>query len=169
MSSRSQVQSIDPTAPYAALVLRAALGAVFIAHALLKLLVFTLPGTAQFFAAHGFPGWTAYPVFVMELIGGTLLIAGVYTRVVALALLPILAGAITVHWPNGWSFAAAGGGWEFVAFLIAALGAQALLGDGAFALGRALGSLPSVRLTASAHPPQGCSLAVRGHEREVSS
>lgn len=148
MKSASSRESIDPrTAPYAALVLRVALGAVFIAHALLKLLVFTLPGTAQFFAAHGFPGWTAYPVFVAELIGGTLLVAGVYSRTVALLLIPVLAGAITVHWPNGWSFAANGGGWEYVAFLIGALGVQALLGDGAFALGHAFGRIPSLRLS----------------------
>src|SRR5262249_27934722 len=89
------------TAPYAALVLRLALGVVFVAHALLKLLVFTLPGTAAFFSAHGFPGWSAYPVFVMELVGGTLLIFGLYTRWVALALVPVLLGALTVHWPNG--------------------------------------------------------------------
>ena len=44
------------TAPYAALVLRVSLGVMFIAHALLKILVFTLPGTAQFFDSVGFPG-----------------------------------------------------------------------------------------------------------------
>ena len=122
------------TAPYAALILRIALGAVFIAHSLLKLIVFTLPGTAQFFEAHGFPGWTAYPVFFAELGGGVLLIAGLYTRYVALALVPVIAGAFTVHWANGWSFTAPGGGWEYIAFLIAALIAQALIGDGVYAL-----------------------------------
>ncbi|MBA3521681.1 MAG: DoxX family protein [Gemmatimonadales bacterium] len=127
--------ALDPrTAPYAALGLRVALGVVFVAHALLKLLVFTLPGTADFFAAHGFPGWTAYPVFLTELLGGLALIAGLYTRRVALALVPVMAGAFTVHWPNGWSFTAAEGGWEYVAFLTAALLVQAALGDGAFAL-----------------------------------
>ena len=56
---RADLPSIDVrTAPYAAFVLRLALGIVFVAHALLKLLVFTLPGTGAFFAAHGFPGWT---------------------------------------------------------------------------------------------------------------
>ncbi|MGI8638786.1 MAG: DoxX family protein [Pyrinomonadaceae bacterium] len=122
------------TAPYAALVLRIALGAVFIAHSLLKLIVFTLPGTAQFFEAHGFPGWTAYPVFFAELVGGILLIVGFYTRYIALALVPVMAGAFTVHWTNGWSFTAPGGGWEYIAFLTAALIAQALLGEGAYAL-----------------------------------
>lgn len=122
------------TAAYAAFVLRVSLGAVFIAHALLKALVFTLTGTAQFFAAHGFPGWTAYPVFVAELIGGLALVAGFHARIVSIGLLPVMAGAFLVHWPNGWMFTAPNGGWEYVAFLITALVGQALLGDGAFAL-----------------------------------
>ena len=40
----------------AALLLRLALGTMFIAHALLKYFVFTLPGTAQFFGSLGLPG-----------------------------------------------------------------------------------------------------------------
>lgn len=52
----------------------------------------TLPGTVAFFGEHGFPGWTAYPVFVAELVGGLALLAGTYTRLVALALLPVLLG-----------------------------------------------------------------------------
>lgn len=124
------------TAPYAALVLRAGLGTVFIAHAMLKLVVLTLPGTAAFFEAHGFPAWSAYPVFAAELGGGIALLAGVGTRWVALALVPVMAGAFLVHWPNGWSFTAPEGGWEYVAFLIVALLAQAGLGGGAFALRR---------------------------------
>jgi putative oxidoreductase len=119
---------------YAALVLRVGLGVVFVAHALMKVFVLTMPGSAAFFEAHGFPGWTAYPVTLAELAGGTLLIAGVRTRLVALGLVPVMLGAITVHWPNGWSFFAEGGGWEYVAFLIVALVAQALLGDGAWSL-----------------------------------
>lgn len=130
--------AVDPrTAPFAALILRVALGVVFMAHALLKLLVFTLPGTAAFFTAHGFPGWTAYPVFAAELLGGLALVAGVYVRWVALGLVPVVLGALTVHWPNGWVFTARDGGWEFVAFLLAALLAQAALGEGAYGLGRA--------------------------------
>jgi putative oxidoreductase len=96
------------TAPYAALVLRIALGTVFISHSLLKLIVFTLSGTAEFFAAHGFPGWTAYPVFVAELAGGVLFIFGFYTRYAAVALVPVMLGALTVHWANGWSYTEAG-------------------------------------------------------------
>ncbi|WP_437318230.1 DoxX family protein [Sorangium sp. So ce385] len=120
----------------AALLLRLGLGAVFLAHALAKPLVFTLPGTVAFFAASGFPGWTAYPVFLAELLGGAALLAGLRTRAVALALLPVMAGALLVHLPNGWMFSGQGGGWEYVAFLMIGLGAQALLGDGAFAVSR---------------------------------
>jgi putative oxidoreductase len=122
------------TAPYAATLLRVSLGSMFIAHALLKLLVFTLPGTAQFFASVGFPGWTAYLVFAAELAGGVLLVLGVQTRAVALALVPVLIGALYVHAGNGWLFTAKNGGWEYPLFLVAASLVQALLGDGAYAL-----------------------------------
>jgi putative oxidoreductase len=123
------------TAPYAALVLRVSLGVMFIAHSLyLKAFVFTLPGTAQFFASIGLPAVLAYVVFYAETIGGILLLAGVYTRWIALALVPILIGAAWVHWPNGWLFTAPNGGWEYPVFLTVAAVAQSLLGDGAYAL-----------------------------------
>ena len=120
---------------YGAFVLRLALASVMIAHALIKLLVFTLPGTAGYFAAHGFPGWTAYPVFAIELVGVGLLALGIAVRPVSALLAPIMIGALLVHLPNGWMFTAPKGGWEYVAFLIAALAAQFFLGGGAFALG----------------------------------
>lgn len=116
--------------------LRVALGAVFVAHAGAKVFIYTMPGTVQFFEAHGFPGWTAYPVFLAELLGGIALVLGYRSRLVSLALIPVLLGALKPHLANGWMFTNAGGGWEYVAFLIVALGAQALLGDGAFALSR---------------------------------
>jgi len=122
------------TAPYAALVLRVSLGVMFIAHALLKILVFTLPGTAQFFASVGFPAWLAYAVTAAELGGGAMLIAGVYSRWVALALVPVLLGATTVHWGNGWLFTAQNGGWEYPVFLTVAALVLGMLGDGKYAL-----------------------------------
>ena len=121
------------TAPWGALVLRITLGVMFIAHALLKYAVFTLPGTAQFFESLGLPGVLAYVTFWAELIGGIALVAGIATRWVALALIPILVGATAVHIGNGWVFSAANGGWEYPVFLIAASLVQALLGDGKFA------------------------------------
>jgi len=123
------------TAPYAAFLLRVALGVMFLAHSLyLKAIIFTLPGTAQFFASLGLPEAFAYLTFAAEVAGGLALILGVQVRAVALALLPILLGAIWVHAGNGWLFTAEGGGWEYPAFLAVAAVAQAGLGAGAFAL-----------------------------------
>jgi putative oxidoreductase len=126
------------TAPYAALVLRVALGAMFIAHALLKYYVFTLPGTAQFFESLGLPGVLGYATFVAELAGGALILAGVYSRWVAAALVPVLLGATWAHAGNGWLFTSPNGGWEYPAFLALATTAQALLGDGRFAVANLL-------------------------------
>ena len=123
------------SASYAALVLRLSLGTMFVAHALLKLFVFTLPGTVQFFQSMGLPGSLAYAVFAAELIGGVLLIAGVGARWVSIALVPVLLGATWAHAGNGWVFSAPNGGWEYPAFLTAATIVQAMLGDGAYALG----------------------------------
>lgn len=128
------------TASCGLLVLRLALGTMWIAHALLKLLVFTLPGTAGFFESVGLPGFLAYPVFAAELAGGLLILLGFYGRYVSAALLPILLGAAWVHLPNGWVFTASGGGWEYPVFLAAASLAHWLIGDGAYALQRGAGA-----------------------------
>jgi putative oxidoreductase len=122
---------------YAALILRIALGAMFLAHGLLKVLVFTLPGTVGFFEQVGFPGWTAYVVTFAEIGGGILLLAGFAVRAVSIALIPILLGATFVHLGNGWVFSNANGGWEYPAFLTIAAVVQALLGPGAYAFQRA--------------------------------
>jgi len=127
-------------AAYAALVLRLSLGTMFVAHALLKLVVFTLPGTAQFFQSIGLPGPLAYAVFAAELVGGLLLIAGVGARWVSIALVPVLLGATWAHAGNGWLFSAPNGGWEYPAFLAAATVVQALLGNGAYALANLRGA-----------------------------
>ncbi len=123
------------TAPYAALVLRVALGALFLAHAGLKVFVFTPAGAAQFFGSLGLPPALAYLTILAEAAGGIALILGLFTRWVSLALIPILLGAIVfVHGPAGFFFNNPNGGWEYLAFWIAALAAQALLGDGALAV-----------------------------------
>lgn len=126
--------NIPQTPDYAALVLRLSLGVMFIAHGLLKVLVFTLPGTAGFFESIDLPGWLAYPVTVMEIAGGAMLIAGIHTRWVAIGLVPVLLGAWFAHAGNGWVFSNPNGGWEYPAFLAAASLALALLGNGAFAV-----------------------------------
>lgn len=122
------------TAPYGLFVLRVALGVMFIAHALLKYVVFTIPGFGGFLAQVGYPSALAWPIFLAELAGGIALVLGIYARVVALALVPVLVGALLVHAPNGWLFTVANGGWEYPAFLVVAALTVALGGDGAFAL-----------------------------------
>lgn len=120
---------------YGALVLRVTLGIMFLAHSVyLKAVVFTLPGTAQFFQSIGLPGPLAYVVFAAEAVGGVLLILGWRTRLVAAALVPVLLGATWAHWDAGWLFTNKGGGWEYPLFLSFAAAAQALLGSGAWAL-----------------------------------
>ena len=118
----------------AALLLRLALGTMFVAHGLLKVMVFTLPGTVGFFEQVGFPGWFAYIVTFAEIGGGVLLLAGVAVPAVSIALLPVLLGALYVHWGAGWVFSSPNGGWEYPAFLAVAAVVQALLGPGKFAL-----------------------------------
>jgi len=127
---------MNPSTSAGLLLLRLSLGLMYLAHAGLKLFVFTLPGTAQFFAGQGLPGALAYAVFGAEAIGGALLLLGVYPRQVALAGVPILLGAAWVHAPNGWVFTAPGGGWEYPAFLAAMSVVLWLAGDGAAALKR---------------------------------
>ena len=122
---------------YGVAIMRISLGIILIAHSLyLKLLVFTLPGTAQFFGSLGLPPAMAYAVFAVEAVAGIALVLGIQTRWAALAAVPVLIGATWAHLPAGWLFSNPNGGWEYPAFLTVAAFAQALLGDGAFALRR---------------------------------
>ena len=122
------------TAPYAALLLRVSLGVLLLAHGLvLKVMTFTIAGTVGYFESIGYPGYLAYLVILGEVGGGVALILGVWTRAIALLLLPIMIGATLQHLGNGWVFSAPNGGWEFPVFLTMTLVVQALLGDGAYA------------------------------------
>ena len=91
-------------APYGLFAIRAALGIMFIAHALLKYFVFTIPGFAQFLGMVGLPTALAWPIFLAELLGGVAILVGFYGRWVSAALLPVLLGALAIHAPNGWLF-----------------------------------------------------------------
>ena len=120
---------------YAALLLRVATGGLFVAHGLLKVLVFTIPGTVGYFESLGLPAIFAYLTILAEIGGGLALIVGFQTRVVSLALVPVLIGAAVLgHGANGWVFSNEGGGWEFPAFWAVVQLSLVMLGDGAYAL-----------------------------------
>ncbi|WP_341864227.1 DoxX family protein [Gymnodinialimonas sp. 57CJ19] len=119
---------------YGAFITRVSLGVVLLAHGLLKLLTFTIPGTVGYFESLGLPAIAAYLTIFAELAGGTALILGLYSRIVALLSLPLLIGSVWVHAANGWLFSAPNGGWEFPLLLVALSVAVAVQGGGAFAL-----------------------------------
>jgi putative oxidoreductase len=123
----------------AAGLLRSGLGVMFIAHALLKVFVFTPAGTAQFFESLGLPGFLGYATIAAELGGGVMLLLGAYTRVVAFALVPVLIGATWAHIGNGWLFTAPKGGWEYPAFLTLAAVVVGLLGGGRYTVAALFG------------------------------
>lgn len=121
-----------------ATVTRIGLGLVLIAHSVyLKMVVFTLAGTAQFFGSLGLPPAFAYVVFAIETLAGIALVVGWHSRIAALAVVPILGGATWAHWSAGWLFTNPGGGWEYPAYLTLLAVAQVLLGNGAYALSAA--------------------------------
>jgi putative oxidoreductase len=125
----------DRLESYGVLLLRLALGTMFIAHSIVYMtMTLGLTGTVEFFTSLGLPAPAAYTTIVAEALGGVLLILGIQTRWVALALSPILLGAIWVHSDNGWLFAADEGGWEYPLYLFVLCIAQAMVGDGAHAL-----------------------------------
>ena len=124
-------------ADYAALLLRVPTGALFVAHAALKLFVFTPAGTAGYFASIGLPGFLGYLTIAVELLGGLALIAGLYTRAISLVMVPVLLGAAWFgHGANGFFFSNPNGGWEYPVLWAIVMAALALLGNGAYAIAR---------------------------------
>lgn len=135
MTATLSAPAAASNADLAATLLRVTSGVWFLIHALVKVFVFTLPGTVGFFESIGLPGFLAYIVIAAELAGGIALILGFQTRIVALALSVILLGSIyTPHFAAGFLFSNPNGGWEFPAFWALTLWALALLGDGAYAV-----------------------------------
>ncbi|MGA6181576.1 DoxX family protein [Stenotrophomonas sp. NPDC077421] len=122
-------------APYGATALRWVLGALFLVHGLTKLLVFTPAGTAAYFQSLGLPGALGYATIALELTLAAALLLGLFARWVGLIGVPLLLGTIvTVHGANGFSFANAGGGWEYPAFWALALLVLFCIGDGKWTL-----------------------------------
>lgn len=119
----------------ARLLLRLGLGALMLAHGLvLKVMTFTVAGTVGYFESIGYPGFFAYLIIGGEILAGIALLLGAFTRMAALASIPILIGATLEHVGNGWVFNAPGGGWEYPVFWTLMLVVLALLGGGRWSL-----------------------------------
>lgn len=129
-----------PSAPASLglLVLRIVVGAVFAAHGAQKIFEYTIPGTIGSFAGMGVPMPEIAAPFVafVELIGGILLVLGLFTRLAGILLaIDMTVALVLVHLSAGlW---VGEGGYEFVAVLGAAALALALTGAGRFSLDRA--------------------------------
>ncbi len=119
---------------YGALITRLSLGGILLSHGLLKVLVFTIPGTVGYFANLGLPAIAAYLTIFAEIAGGTAILLGLYSRLASLFSIPLLLGALWAHAGNGWVFNSEGGGWEFPLLLVLLAVAVTLQGSGPFAL-----------------------------------
>ena len=87
--------------PFGLLVLRVVLGAVLIAHGEGKLFGGLHPHTA-FVAALGMSAWMGYLSAGTEFFGGILLVAGLFTRFVGIAVtIEMLVAIFKVHLKNG--------------------------------------------------------------------
>jgi putative oxidoreductase len=119
--------------PVGLLMLRVALGIIFIAHGYPKLA--HLRGEAQmqgFFVEHGLPGYFVYIAGVIETFGGGLLILGLFTRAAALLLAIEMGVAIwKVHSVHGYL---AVNEYQFPLTLATACFAAATIGAGLISL-----------------------------------
>jgi uncharacterized membrane protein YphA (DoxX/SURF4 family) len=78
-----------------ALLLRVVLGLTFFLHGLSKFQG-GIGNTSGFFESMGIPGFIAYIVASIELVGGIAVIAGIGTRMISLLFVVIMAGALFV-------------------------------------------------------------------------
>jgi putative oxidoreductase len=131
------VRFLDSFRTVGLLVLRMALGIIFIAHGYPKLA--HLRGGAQmqgFFVEHGLPGYFVYVAGVIETFGGSLLLLGLFTRAAALLLAMEMCVAIwKVHSGHGYL---AVHDYEFPLTLAAACLALATVGAGGISLDQPL-------------------------------
>lgn len=118
----------------ALLVLRLAIGAIFIAHGSQKVFGFGIAGVTAAFTHMGVPfaALVAPLVSVLELVGGIALVLGLATRIAGLLLaIDMFCAILIVHGKNGFFLPR---GFEFVMGNMAMALALAIVGAGAYSL-----------------------------------
>jgi len=122
------------------LVLRLAIGILLLLHGLAKL-ANGISGISGMVAAHGWPAFVAYGVYVGEVLAPILLILGIFTRPAALvAAVNMIVAILLAHKAQIFSLSTTGG-WSLELqglFLFGSI-AIALLGAGRYSLGGAGG------------------------------
>ena len=113
-------------------IIRIHFGVILLAHGWLKVSVFTIGGTVNYFESIGLSAIIAYLVIFGEVVGGLALILGIQTRLASLLSVPIVLGAAIMNSGNGWLHSANGGGWEYAASLTVIAVAIVLMGSGRF-------------------------------------
>ncbi len=124
---------------YGITLLRVMVGIIFVMHGGMKLFGMGFDGVAGFFGSLGIPFPYANAVFVtlLELVGGAMLVAGLFTRWVAPLLAATMVVAIaTVHGPKGFFLPE---GYEFALLLLVTNATLFLTGPGALALDNVIG------------------------------
>jgi uncharacterized membrane protein YphA (DoxX/SURF4 family) len=112
------------------LLLRVAVGTVFLVHGIAKLT--NMEGTIAFFSSLGLGTTMAWVVALIETVGGAMLILGLWTLIPSLLLVAVMIGAMTTaKWGKPFM---GGGGYEFDFTLLMTLLAIAALGAGKYAL-----------------------------------
>ena len=125
------MKSLSALEPLGLLMLRVALGIIFIYHGFPKL-AHMGGGMQGFFVQHGLPGYFVYVSGILETFGGALLIIGLFTRVAALLLAIEMGVAIwKVHSGGGYM---AVHNYEFPLAMAAGCFALATLGAGLVSL-----------------------------------
>jgi len=124
------VRYLDRLQPLALLVMRLALGAVMVGHGYHNLFS-GLHQHVELVRNLGLPGWSGYLSSVAEFFGGLLVLAGLFTRVAAVALCIDMVVAIwKYHWHNGLT---GNGGYEFPLAVAALAFALIFFGGGPIA------------------------------------
>ncbi len=119
----------------AILLLRVALGLVFVFHGYQK--IGSMEQTIGFFASLGIPAFLTYATAWVEFVGGLLFIGGLFVRYAGVALTVVMTVALfLVHFEKGFSLT--NGGYEYALTLL--LGSLALVfsGSGKYSLAAVL-------------------------------